>query len=233
MSTLVWCFGHLSGANLNPAVTIALLMTGESNVVHAVFYIMAQLFGAVMGALALKEITPDHIKAVQNFVIQANGGINSTTNTILREARNVVDQQSHNLNQTIVNALLSSTTATKSFESIKNSAIESHFVQPIQIGVTLLHSDLSQAQGFGIEATVTFILMMTVFACLDAKRKDLHGSFPLTIGLAVTVGGLFAGPFTGGSMNPARSFGPALVMNNWKNHWIYWVRLVFYFLIVV
>ena len=33
--------------------------------------------------------------------------------------------------------------------------------------------------------------MITVFACIDKKRKDLQGSFPLSIGLAITVGALF------------------------------------------
>jgi glycerol uptake facilitator-like aquaporin len=212
---LVWCLAHLSGANLNPAVTIALLVTGESNVVHAAFYILAQMFGATMGALVLKEITPDHINTVQNILVQAS---NTNSNSSISKRQSVGEQA-------ILSALLTTNAKDSALaDPLKTSAIEANFVNPIQIGVTLLHEDLSQAQGFGIEVIVTFILMMAVFACLDAKRKDLNGSFPLTIGLAVTVGGLFAGPFTGGSMNPARSFGPALVMNNWTGHWIYWVR---------
>jgi len=91
------------------------------------------------------------------------------------------------------------------------------------LSVTSVHKDLTLAQGFGIEFIITFILVLTVFSCVDSKRADLNGSFPLSIGFAVVVGGLFGGPFTGGSMNPARSFGPALITGNWSHHWIYWL----------
>ena len=41
-------------------------------------------------------------------------------------------------------------------------------------------------------------------------------------GLTITVGTLFAEPFTGAAMNPARAFGPALAMPHWQNHGVYW-----------
>jgi glycerol uptake facilitator-like aquaporin len=64
-------------------------------------------------------------------------------------------------------------------------------IAPIQIGLTLLHQNVSPFQGFLVEALITFILILTVFSCIDKHRKDLHGSFPHSIGFAITVGALF------------------------------------------
>ncbi|XP_012945639.1 aquaporin-4 [Aplysia californica] len=91
------------------------------------------------------------------------------------------------------------------------------------LGATLLGDHVSVGQGIGVELFITFVLVLTVFASCDGKRRDLKGSAPLTIGLSVTMCHLFAIDFTGSSMNTARSFGPALVMGKWENHWIYWV----------
>ncbi len=61
----------------------------------------------------------------------------------------------------------------------------------IDIGLTLLNKDISPLQGFAIEFILTFILVLCVYSCIDTKRKDLNGSFPLSIGFAVVVGALF------------------------------------------
>lgn len=91
------------------------------------------------------------------------------------------------------------------------------------LGCTLVSDKLTPAQGVGVELLVTFVLVFTVFASCDGKRKDLNGSAPLTIGLSVTMCHLWAIDFTGSSMNTARSFGPALIKGNWDDHWVYWV----------
>ncbi|XP_052817620.1 aquaporin AQPAe.a-like [Mya arenaria] len=91
------------------------------------------------------------------------------------------------------------------------------------VGVTAVRGTLTEAQGFGVELLISFVLVFVVLASTDDKRCDLSGSAPLTIGLAIVAGTLFAYNYTMASMNPARTFGPALVQNNWANHWVYWV----------
>lgn len=84
-------------------------------------------------------------------------------------------------------------------------------------------SMVTEAQGFGIECMITFLFVLTFFASQDDKRSDLKGSAPLTVGLAAVACHLFALPATSCGMNPARSFGPAVVMGVWDNHWVFWV----------
>ncbi|CAI0408471.1 unnamed protein product, partial [Linum tenue] len=54
-------------------------------------------------------------------------------------------------------------------------------------------------------------------------KGSLDGFGPLLTGLVVGANILVGGPFSGASMNPARSFGPALVAGVWTDHWVYWV----------
>ncbi|KAI7748656.1 hypothetical protein M8C21_024790 [Ambrosia artemisiifolia] len=79
-------------------------------------------------------------------------------------------------------------------------------------------------QGVVMEIIITFALVYTVYAtACDPKKGALGTIAPLAIGLIVGANILAAGPFSGGSMNPARSFGPAVASGDFSGHWIYWV----------
>lgn len=54
------------------------------------------------------------------------------------------------------------------------------------LGQTYINKTLSLWQGLSVEILITFVLVMTVFACCDENRQDIHGSKPLTVGLAAT-----------------------------------------------
>ncbi|KAI2651865.1 Aquaporin-4 [Labeo rohita] len=175
IATLVQCFGHISGAHINPAVTAAMVATRKLSLAKGVFYLLAQCLGAVVGSAILYGVTPASVR----------GGM----------------------------------------------------------GVTSVNEEISTGHAIVIELIITFELVFTVFATCDPKRNDLKGSAALAIGLSVCIGHLFADvgkragcplhalmylglaliPYTGASMNPARSFGPAVIMAKWQDHWVYWV----------
>jgi len=92
------------------------------------------------------------------------------------------------------------------------------------LGLTAL-SKISPGQGFGVEFFITFVLVLVVFgsAADDIAAKNTKGSAPLAIGLSITTCHLYAVPLTGASMNPARTFGPAVIAMNFTNHWVYWL----------
>ena len=60
------------------------------------------------------------------------------------------------------------------------------------LGATMPHADMDGGKSFAVEFFITFVLVFTVFATCDKKRKDLGGSFPLAIGLSVATCHLFA-----------------------------------------
>jgi MIP family channel proteins len=86
-----------------------------------------------------------------------------------------------------------------------------------------LSPDITRGQGIALEALVTFFFVFVFFAtAVDAKR-GLQRYSGFASGLALAAGVLVAAPFTGGSMNPVRTLGPAVATGHWENHGVYWI----------
>ncbi len=154
ITLLVAATARISGGHLNPAVTLAALVTGKIRISNGAAYIAAQLVGAALGALLVSWVIP----------VAAHGNL----------------------------------------------------------GAHSLGLGISINQGLLAEIILTFVLVFVVFGTAIDPRGPGHLA-PIAIGLAVLVDHLFGVPVTGASMNPARSFGPALVAGVWAGHWIYWI----------
>jgi MIP family channel proteins len=88
------------------------------------------------------------------------------------------------------------------------------------IGVTLPAG--SSFQAAGVEVLLTALLMF-VITSVATDTRAVGQLAAIAIGGTVALDALWGGPVTGASMNPARSFGPALVSGIWQAHWIYWL----------
>lgn len=76
-------------------------------------------------------------------------------------------------------------------------------------------------KGIAVEAVLTFFLVFVVYgSAVDPRAPKIGG---LAIGFTVALDILFGGPLSGAAMNPARTFGPALVSGHWEHHIVYWI----------
>ncbi|KAK6629090.1 hypothetical protein RUM43_002907 [Polyplax serrata] len=102
-------------------------------------------------------------------------------------------------------------------------ADKSHMNETHGFCTTVPNSQVSAIQALGSEFFATAILIYVCCSFWDKNNAVHHDSAPIKFGMTVTGLATAFGPFSGGSMNPARSFAPALFTGVWDRHWIYWV----------
>jgi len=95
--------------------------------------------------------------------------------------------------------------------------------QPVLGGTPDLVRDFTRLPAMGLEALITFFLVLVYFATTSEDNIDSRSLSSFAVGLVYTIGILVAAPFTGAALNPARAFGSALASTHWSNQGVYWV----------
>ncbi|PSB03137.1 MIP/aquaporin family protein [Merismopedia glauca] len=146
--------GKLSGAHINPAVSLAFWIQGKMSEIDFLGYIIAQFCGGIVGAFLLVTVWGKYAASVNN-------------------------------------------------------------------GMTLPGTDYSLLFVFSAEIYMTFLLVLSISIFLSSSR--LMQWTPLMTWLLMATMVWLGSPISGTSVNPARSFGPALVTWFWQDQWIYYI----------
>lgn len=88
---------------------------------------------------------------------------------------------------------------------------------------TVPSAGLSVFRAILAEGLATAVLVLVVCGVWDKRNAKFQDSAPIKFGLTIAALAMALGPYTGASMNPARTLGPAMWNNVWTRHWIYWL----------
>ena len=112
------------------------------------------------------------------------------------------------------------------FGTLLAKGINSGAFDDVAGGANSLAPGYSWLDGWLLELVTTFILIFVIFAATDQQRAStphIPVLAPFAIGLAVLLAHFVAIPYDGCSINPARSFGPAVVAHQWHHHYLFWL----------
>ena len=93
----------------------------------------------------------------------------------------------------------------------------------VALGTPELARDFPVWAGMTLEAVTTFFLVLTVFSTAVDENGSFKSISGFGIGIVIALGIMVSGPFTGGALNPARAFGPALAATHWAHQGVYWI----------
>jgi len=97
-----------------------------------------------------------------------------------------------------------------------------NFKYDVEYEVEARTSSVAPIQGLFMEHVVTMVFIALILHVTEPKN-GLQWSPPMMIGLTVTLCHVLLIPYTGCSVNPARSLGPAVIQGNFKDQWIFWI----------
>ena len=92
----------------------------------------------------------------------------------------------------------------------------------VYLGTCVLAPGVSIARGGLMEFIISFLLIFTIYGTLVDKRASA-GFAGIAVGLVVLFGAMIGGTISGGAMNPARVFGPALASGQFTHHYVWWL----------
>jgi aquaporin Z len=147
---IILFMGAVSGAHLNPAVSLAFAVRGDFHWRRVPGYIIVQLLGATLACL---------------FLLAVFGNVE-------------------------------------------------------HLGATLPGAGYHDWQAFPMEIALTATLVSVILGTASAAQ-NVGAIGALGVGGYIALAGLWSAPVSGTSMNPARSFGPALVSGDWHAYWVY------------
>lgn len=131
------------------------------------------------------------------------------------------------LGMVLVGALTPLRGALLTFAQILGGICGAAIIQALTPGTlnirTQLGGGINTAQGLFYEAFLTCALMLAILL-LAAEKSKATFLAPVGIGLALFIAEMAGVYYTGGSLNPARTFGPDVVLHTFDHyHWIYWL----------